>query len=132
MNTNTNHRKHKSAAFSLIELIVVVGVIGVLGSIAIANIGKLNDAGREAKDRRNAQGIASIFASAQAAGLNFYVTGDKAATIQAVVTGDTVSSDGPFKGTYFGIPGLSTGEQVFSAQFLEMDDSNSLLRYNKN
>lgn len=124
-----NKKNILSAAFSLVEMLVVIAVIGIIAAIAVPNIGKINDSAKEAKDRRNAQNLASVFAAAQAAGLDFYVAGDEAGTVTAIVTGGTVTDEGPFNGTYFGVPSLDSSEQTGAMVYLDMDDTNSLLKY---
>ena len=119
--------KARETAFSLIELLVVIGVIGLVAAIAIPVTGRINDAAKDTKNRRNAQQLASVFAAAQAAGLNFYVVGDETATIKAIVKGGAVTKEGPFKDTFFGIPSLNDEDQVSAASYLEMNDGNSML-----
>ncbi len=115
--------------FSLVEMLVVIAVIGIIAAIAVPQIGRINDSAQDAKNRRNAQNIASVFASAQAAGLDFFVAGDEAATIAAVVLGATVVDEGPFEDTFFGVPNLSAAEQAAAAPFLEMDEVTGMIRY---
>ena len=123
-------RKTRSiSAFSLIELIVMIGVIGILASIAIPMITEMHDSAEDTKNRRNAQTIAMVCSSAQSAGLDFYVTGDKAATIQAIVTGGFVVEEGVFKSQYFGSPNVNAADQIKAAAYLTMDDVNSHIVY---
>ncbi|MDF1755862.1 MAG: prepilin-type N-terminal cleavage/methylation domain-containing protein [Verrucomicrobiales bacterium] len=124
-----NTKKALNKGFSLVEMLVVIAVIGIIAAIAVPNIGKINDSAKESKNRRNAQSIASVFASAQAAGLNFYVDADKDATVAAIVTGGTVTDEGPFKGTFFGVPNMSAGDQDAALPYLSMDDTNDILTY---
>jgi type IV pilus assembly protein PilA len=116
--------------FSLVEMLVVIAVIGIIAAIAVPNIGRINDSAKEATARRNAQNVASVFASAQAAGLNFAGTStDTKEIAQAVVTGDKVTEKGPFENTWFGVPGL-TGEDLDKAiVYLEWDTDSSQLLY---
>ena len=68
--------KHKKKAlnkgFSLVEMLVVIAVIGIIAAIAVPQIGRINESAKDATNRRNAQSIASIYASAQAAGHDFF------------------------------------------------------------
>ncbi len=130
-----------SSAFSLVEMLVVIAVIGIIAAIAVPNIGKINDAAKDATYRRNAQNIASVFASAQAAGYDFSKTGgtgatlaDQTAIITAVVSGATISNaNSPFNGAYFGIPGLKVAEATSTtagaAKYLTWDTTSGQLLY---
>jgi len=130
------------AGFSLVEMLVVIAVIGIIAAIAVPNIGRINDSAKDARKRRNAQNVASIFASAQAAGYDFSKKGgtaggaalkDEAAIIQAVITGASITEVGPFQGTYFGVPGLNPTQAVSetdgAAQYLTWDAASGLLLY---
>ena len=122
-----NTKKALKKGFSLVEMLVVIAVIGIIAAIAVPQIGRINDSAKDAKNRRNAQNIASVFAAAQAAGKDFLVTGDVDATVAAVVTGATVTEEGPFKNTFFGVPNLSAAEQTNAKAFLQ--EANGMLIY---
>jgi len=131
------------AGFSLVEMLVVIAVIGIIAAIAVPNIGRINDSAKDAKQRRNAQNIASIYSSAQAAGYDFayddgaFATGDTVQTltemIAAIKTGVTISSTGPFNGTFFGVPGLDEVEAADTAtgaaKYLTFDATSGMLLY---
>lgn len=123
-----NTKKALNKGFSLVEMLVVIAVIGIIAAIAVPNIGKINDSAKEAKDRRNAQSLASVFASAQAAGLNFFDT-NAATTVSSIVSGATVADNGPFYNTFFGVPNLSAADQASAISYLNADTTNSLLTY---
>lgn len=123
-------------------MLVVIAVIGIIAAIAVPNIGKINDSAKEAKMRRNAQNIASVFSSAQAAGYDFAYTGgdtaadildDEAAMITAIITGAKITDDGPFKDAFFGVPSLNvteaTSETAGAAKYLEWDADIGMLKY---
>lgn len=122
----------KNSGFSLVEMLVVIAVIGIIAAIAVPNIGRINDAATDSKDMRNAQNVASVYAAAQAAGLDFndasHGAGVEADTIQWVVDGDTVNEAGnPFDGTFFGVPGLAADDVSGADAYLSL--SNGVLQY---
>lgn len=131
-----NTKKALKNGFSLVEMLVVIAVIGIIAAIAVPNIGRINDAAREAKDRRNAQNISSVYASALAAGHDF-LNPDGAGeiaiadAISAICTdGVVIAEQGPFEGAFFGVPNLDPQDQDEAATYLEA--FNGLIVYNGN
>ena len=128
-------QKAANTGFSLVEMLVVIAVIGIIAAIAVPNIGRINDSAKDAPYRRNAQNIASVFASAQAAGVDFSASSTaEADIIDAIIAGATVSdADSPFNGTYFGVPGLdataAVSETAGAAMYLQWDSSSRQLLY---
>ncbi|MGY8641239.1 MAG: prepilin-type N-terminal cleavage/methylation domain-containing protein [Verrucomicrobiales bacterium] len=126
------------AGFSLVEMLVVIAVIGIIAAIAIPNIGKINDSAKDARKRRNAQSIASVFAAANAAGLDFSTTPAAATTeadvIANVITGSTIAeATSPFNGATFSVKGVVTAtaqsETDGAAKYLAWDATNGILTY---
>jgi prepilin-type N-terminal cleavage/methylation domain-containing protein len=61
-------RKQSKGGFSLVELLVVIAVIGIIAAIAIPAMSGIFASSRDAKNRKNAQALVSVFNSAAAAG----------------------------------------------------------------
>lgn len=115
--------------FSLLELVAVIVIISLMAVIAIPQVGKMYEASSLSRDRQNAQNIAAMFASAQAAGVDFFVAGDELATISAVVEGAKFAGEGPLYDAHFGVPGISGESQLSASAYLELDDEQRLLVY---
>ena len=123
-----NKNIKRNGAFSLIEMLVVIAVIGIIAAIAVPNISNINQAADDSKDMRNAQNLASVCAAAQAAGLDFVGAETTAGpVVTAVVAGGTVTDPGPFNGTFFGVPNLTTADQTAAAGYLDV--ANGMLVY---
>ncbi len=116
------HSAH--SAFSLVEMLSVIAVIGIISAIAIPQISRINGSAREATAKRNAQNIASVFASAQAAGLNFRES-TLSETVSRVSDGGLVPS-GTFEGAYFGLA-LSNAEQTRALPYLALEGSDGVI-----
>jgi len=117
-------RNKKHSAFSLVEMLVVIAVIGVIAAIAVPNISKINRGARYAKDQRNAQQIASVVASANAAGHDFAAgASDEEDVADAVIAGHelTAAENPSLQGTYFGVPNLDTVERDGAVNFLTLE-----------
>lgn len=113
----------------MIEMLLSVSIIVITSLIMIPQISKMHETSTESRDRRNAQHIVTVFSSAQAAGLDFFVTGDEAATISAVIAGATVTEEGPFYQAFFGMPGITEESQTNAALYLTMDEEDRTLIY---
>ncbi len=122
-NPFSSNRNRK--AFSLVEMLSVIGVIGIISAIAIPSISRIRESADDAVARRNAQNLASVFVSAQAAGVDLLAENDLASTVANIVSGG-VASDGVFDGSFFGLPGLSGAEQISAMDYLMLSGSSLL------
>lgn len=118
-------RRVQFQGFSLFEMLVVVALIGIMVAIVLPNIGNQN-AYNAARNRRNAQEITAVCASAQVAGVNFVVPGDLPATVRNVLVGGSPES-GPFKGHRFNAMGLKEEDAMRAIDYLQIEGSS--LRY---
>lgn len=112
--------------FSLMEMLVVIAVIGIITSMALAVFGGASQGAEEAKNRRNAQEIASVASSASAAGVDFLVPNDEAATINNLRVGK-IASEGVFKDRLYKLPTMHETEITGAMKYLTVTDTE--LRY---
>ncbi|MEM7145499.1 MAG: prepilin-type N-terminal cleavage/methylation domain-containing protein [Verrucomicrobiota bacterium] len=123
---------NKKAGFSLVELLVVIAVIGIIAAIAVPQISKINESASQATAQRNAQNLTSVYASALAAGHDFAGGAtDISNTIDAIVTGTTITAAGAFNGTFFGVPNLSTTDKTAAGSYVDFDATSGLMIYDK-
>jgi prepilin-type N-terminal cleavage/methylation domain-containing protein len=115
-------KKVKAAGFSLVELLVVIAVIGIMAAIAIPMISNINENATIAKDKRNAQNIASVFGAARAAGAAVD-TADVTAAVGDLKTG--VPGTGTFLNTTFKV-NIGTDEQGPAEDYLVMTTDGTL------
>lgn len=99
-------RLSRRRGVTLVELLTTICVLGLLTSIALPQISSLTQGeANETRHRRNAQSLASVCMTADAAGFSFVVDGDLEQTIRNIIKGGSPSS-GPFKGKKFAVRGL--------------------------
>jgi len=117
-----NFKSRHSRAMSLVEVLIVVTILGIFGMIAIQQMGSATrDAANASRDRHNAKNLVTVFQSAEAAGLDFYVEGDLSKTVANIVTGST-AAEGAFAGSTFGLYGLSEENQENVLQYLRLEN----------
>jgi competence protein ComGC len=128
--THTSPRRQNG--FSFFEMMMFVAIIGIIVAIVVPMWGS-NDAFYAARDRRNAQELASICTMAQAAGLNFVGNKETVSTqeelleiLSDISQGDVVSK-GSLKGRSFSVPGLSREDLEGAAKYITVE--NGALRY---
>lgn len=113
-------RRSQRGGFSLVELLFVVGLIGVLASIAIGIATGINSAAEDAKNRRNAQFAASVYASAHAAGASFSSeAGDVEGVIRELNEGK--AGQGNLSAAYFRLPTMPIGDTGSMVSLLVYD-----------
>ena len=118
-----NFKISKKKGFSLVELLVVIAVIGVIAAIAIPAMTGIFGNSRQAKAKRNAQNLASVYASAVAAGSTITAT-DVPTAMAAIVTGTT--GQGAFASSNFRVQ-LDIDEQGAADDYLVWE--NGTLQY---
>lgn len=127
-----NLGNYKSAAgkafgFSLLEMLTVVAIVGVITAIVVPQLAGMG--GGETKElrfRRNAQQIASVYATAQAAGLDFLAAGNLEQTVRNVVTGGSPAT-GPFRTQFYAVKGLNNEDVAGVQRYLSLQGT--LLTY---
>ena len=107
--------------FSLREMLVALALLGMLASLVLSGLPNINQQSNQTRDKRNAQELATVCATAQAAGVDFVVAGDMDQTIKNVVAGGE-PADGAFAGRFFGLPGLTPVDQGTAKTYLLLDN----------
>ena len=114
-----NDAHHRSQGFTLVEMLTTIAILAVLTSIALPSMTSINQNSVDTRDRRNAQELAAMCSTAQAAGVDFVVPGDIEKTIENIVKGGK-PVDGAFAGRFFGIQGMAPKDQEASKRYLEL------------
>jgi prepilin-type N-terminal cleavage/methylation domain-containing protein len=117
------HSAARFGGFSLVELMVVIAVIGIIAAMAVPNLASVSSQARYAKSQRNAQTIASMAATARAAGY----TNDWETVENAIGLLTTNSGKGLVVGENFsfGVSSLSEGEVMDATEFLRISGGSS-------
>jgi prepilin-type N-terminal cleavage/methylation domain-containing protein len=120
---HNSFRRSSQGGFSLLELIVCIALLGIFTAMAIVHVAiKHQETVNEMRFRRNAQELASVCATAQAAGLNFATTSNLDLTIRNIVRGGSPRS-GLFKDRNFGLPGLQEEDIQGTKKYLTLANS---------
>jgi len=117
---NRLHTRH--TGFTLMELLLVVMIIGIIANLAIFSLSGTNDEVTAIKNRRNAQTIASVAATASVAGAEFIVPGDVRASAVNLRAG-AFPNAGIFKGKEFKLPPMGDREFDGAIGYLELRGS---------
>lgn len=121
-----SHPRHQRG-ISLFEMLLSVSLLGIILSLAMPLFGAPHEAYADIKAKRNAQELVSEFQTAQAAGVNFIVANDLAATLANIARGQAATS-GAFKGRYYGLQSISVEELPAAARFLKLSGGSLLMR----
>lgn len=113
--------RSSESGLSLIELLVAVAIMGILLNMALMTFGGAREGAENQRDKRNAQEIASVAASANAAGAQFVVSGDLQATIQQLRQG-TTPSNGAFRDRTFRITNIPDAEIQSAMRYLALNN----------
>ncbi|MDB6076235.1 MAG: hypothetical protein JWO89_3875 [Verrucomicrobiaceae bacterium] len=104
--------------FSLFEMLLVVALIGIMTAIVVPTMTSHSQY-EAARNRRNAQEMTAVCASAQVAGLNFVIPGDLEATVRNILTGGA-PADGAFKGQSFRASGIKEADALKALGYLQL------------
>ena len=115
--------------FSLLEMLVALALLGILTAVVLGGFPNINQQSTQTRDRRNAQELATVCATAQAAGVDFVVAGNLEQTIKNVVAGG-MPPDGAFAGRFFGVPGMAPVDQTTAKKYLLIDGGSLQFRPN--
>ena len=126
----TNIVKNVKAGFSLVEMLVVIAVIGIIAAIAVPTIGNITEQANNSKAKRNAQNLASVCASAVAAGADLGTSSNVNSIINQIVSpGLTGSKDSGLDSTGFKVPNLSIEEIMAASAHLSYDAQAKMIVY---
>ena len=129
-NMKTNIVKNVKAGFSLVEMLVVIAVIGIIAAIAVPTIGNITEQANNSKAKRNAQNLASVCASAVAAGADLGTSTNVSSIVNQLVSpGLTGSKDSGFDSTVFKVPNLTGTERMAASQHLSYDAQAKMIVY---
>ncbi|MGK0189762.1 MAG: prepilin-type N-terminal cleavage/methylation domain-containing protein [Verrucomicrobiales bacterium] len=114
--------RRKQSGFSLIELLVVIAVIGIITAIGIARFQGVTESTDTVVARRNAQTIATIATSAQAAGDKIVAAATNIDEAVAIIIAGTAEGIGNFADMKFQVADLSPDEVERAKVFLDFTD----------
>jgi len=111
-----NVKKVLNKGFSLVEMLVVIAVIGIIAAIAIPAISNVTSSAGTATAKRNAQNIASVYASGNAAGVSWPAAATGLSGAAAIIDRVTQGVSGT-SGT-FRVDGLNAAAKTAAAAYL--------------
>ena len=107
-------------AFTLVETLACVLIVGILAALAIGWFAGHRETVVSISRQRNAQEIVSMAVCATVAGCDFVVPGDRASSVQNLITG-TYGTVGIWKGKLFRLTSLDLEQFAESLSFVKME-----------
>lgn len=120
-------RSPQAKGLTLFELLIAISLLGILFGLVLPMALRGSDF-NSARDRRNAQELASICTCAQVAGLNFVIDGDLRATISNIRLGGS-PTEGVFKGRRFVVSGIRDEDAVSCQKYLSLENGNLVYQH---
>jgi type II secretory pathway pseudopilin PulG len=118
----------KAKGISLIEALMTLAIIGVMAAVAVPLLFDTKEDVTRAQQRRNAQEIISVCATAQAAGLDFVVPGNLEKSIENVIVGGAPTS-GVFRGRLFRVPGITVQDISKVSKFIRLENGSLIYHH---
>lgn len=115
-------RRSLLRGFSLVEVLIAIAIVGILGSVAINHLATDHKVYETARNRRNAQEVASLCTMAYNAGVSFAVPNDPVQTTRNAVAG-AAATNGSFAGQTFRLPGLQEEDILAASYYLDVEGS---------
>ena len=114
------------AGFTLVELLVTIAILVVISSISLGVMAGINRNAEDTKDKRNAQTVAALYASARAAGATFISPpNDLPGRINELIAGRY--GGGNLASSLFQLSPMAPQELAAVVQRLELDGQSDVL-----
>ena len=114
--------KRAESGMSLVELIISILVLGIVIALAVPLFSGVSEAGKVARDQKNAQQLASVSTALASIGVAHVMPeslGGVEATARLIREG-VVVPEGPYQGEEFRLASLSDEDIAGAAEYLEL------------